>query len=80
MTDFQQYAIRDPRNGKYCRKGARKTRGKDEEPHALFIRIGQIKTSITHKKNYGWENENVEYEIVPVRVNPVEDAEIQTYG
>ena len=77
---MEHYAIRDPRNGKYCRKGARKSRGKDEDPHDLFTRKSSIKSSISQKKNYGHRNEDVEYEIVPVIVTVDEDSEIETYG
>lgn len=79
-TVVEHYAIRDPRNGKYCRKGGRKTRGKDEDPHDLFARKSSIKSSISQKKTYGRQNEDVEYEIVPVVVSVDEEGEIETYG
>lgn len=77
---MQQFAIRDPRNGKYCRKGSRSTSGEDEEPHDLFTRKQSIKSSIGQKRSSPYrDNDDVEYEIVPVSVSVDDDAEIETY-
>jgi len=74
---MNHYAIRDPRNGKYCAKGGRNSRGTHEEPHDLFYGKGGVKSSISQKKRYGFDPAD-EYEIIPVDVSVNED-EVETY-
>lgn len=75
---MDHYAIRDPRNGKYCKGGGRDAKGRHDEPHALFYGKGGAKASISQKKTYGRDPAD-EYEIVPVSVTMNED-QIETYG
>lgn len=75
---MDHYAIRDPRNGKYCKGGERDAHGRHDEPHHLFYGKGGTKSSISQKKRYGRDPAE-EYEIVPVEVT-VDEDNIETYG
>jgi len=76
---MDHYAIRDPRNGKYCKDGGTDARGRHDEPHILFYGKGGVKSSISQKKRYGRDPAD-EYEIIPVNVTVEDEDEIETYG